>query len=151
MARVRPPIRVAANYGTPSPGRRAGTVVNSRPVSLARARQFLQAIAAHDFDAAEAFLDPEVETVTPRTTFHGIAECRSVLQKASGDDQFTMEQSEPQVGEIEGDVLARTPEVARWRETGEIAYEREVAVRLTFDDERIVKIVVMPGGAPPAG
>ena len=121
-------------------------------MSLARARQFVQAIAAHDFDAAEALLDPEVETVTPRTTFHGIAACRSVLQKASGDDQFTMEQSEPQVEEIEGDVLARTPEVARWRETGEIAYEREVAVRLTFDDDaRIVKIVVMPGGAPPAG
>lgn len=122
-----------------------------RAVSLDRARRFVQAIAAHDFDAAEAFLDPEVETVTPRNTFHGIAACRSVLQKASGDEQFTMEQSEPRVEEIGGDVLARTPEVARWRETGEIAYEREVAVRLTFEDERILKIVVMPGGAPPTG
>jgi hypothetical protein len=119
-------------------------------VRLARARQFVQAVAAHDFDAAEAFLDPEVETLTPRNTFHGIAACRSVLQKASGDEQFTMEQSEPQVEEIESDVVARTNEIARWRETGEIAYEREVAVRLTFDDKRIVKIVVMPGGAPPA-
>jgi hypothetical protein len=39
-----------------------------------------------------------------------------------------------------------------WRESGEIAYERDFAVRLTLDDERIVRIVrivVMPGGAPP--
>jgi len=31
------------------------------------------------------------------------------------------------------------------RETGDVAYERDFAVRLTLDDERIVRIVVMPG------
>ena len=61
-----------------------------------------------------------------------------------------MEQSEPAFEDIEGDVIARTHEIARWRETGEVAYERDVAVRLTLDDERIVKIVVMPGGALPS-
>jgi hypothetical protein len=30
-----------------------------------------------------------------------------VLQKASGDEQFTMEQAEPQFEEIEGDVIVR--------------------------------------------
>jgi hypothetical protein len=44
-------------------------------------------------------------------------------------------------------VIARTCETARWRETGEVAYERDFAMRLTFDGERIVRIVVMPGGA----
>jgi ribonuclease D len=72
-----------------------------------------------------------------------------VLQKAGGDEQFAMEQTEPELEEIEDDVLARTHEVARWRETGEIAYERDFALRLTLDDERIVRIVVMPGGALP--
>lgn len=120
------------------------------PVKLARARQFIEAVAAHDFDAAEQLLDADVETVTPRDTFHGVAACRQVLQKASGDEQFTMEQSEPEFEDVDGDVLARTREIARWRETGEVAYEREVAVRLTLDDERIVKVVVMPGGAPPS-
>jgi ketosteroid isomerase-like protein len=119
-------------------------------VKLARARQFIEAVAAHDFDAAEELLDPDVETVTPRDTFHGVAACRQVLQKASGDERFTMEQSEPDFEDVDGDVLARTREIARWRETGELAYEREVAVRLTLDDERIVKVVVMPGGAPPS-
>jgi ribonuclease D len=56
---------------------------------------------------------------------------------------------EPAFEEIEGEVVVRTQEIARWRETGEIAYERDFAVRLTLDDERIVRIVVMPGGAPP--
>jgi SnoaL-like domain len=119
-------------------------------VKFARARQFVEAVAAHDVEAAEELLDPEVETVTPRGTLRGIAACRRVLQKASGDEQFTMEQAEPEFEDVEGDVIARTHEIARWRDTGEVAYERDFALRLTLDDERIVKIVVMPGGAPPS-
>jgi ketosteroid isomerase-like protein len=117
-------------------------------VKLARARQFVDAVVAHDLDAAEQLLDPNVETVTPRGSLRGIAACRRVLQKASGDEQFAMEQAEPEFEEIEGDVIARTHEVARWRETGEVAYERDFEVRLTLDDERIVRVVVMPGGTP---
>jgi SnoaL-like domain len=105
-------------------------------VKFARARQFVEAVAAHDVEAAEELLDPEVETVTPRGTLRGIAACRRVLQKASGDEQFTMEQAEPEFEDIEGAVIARTHEIARWRETGEVAYERDFAVRLTLDDER---------------
>jgi hypothetical protein len=90
------------------------------------------------------------ETVTPRGTLRGIAACRQVLQKATGDEQFAMEQAELEFEDIEGDVHARTHEIARWRETGEVAYERDFALRLTLDDERIVRIVVMPGGAPPS-
>ena len=116
---------------------------------FARARQFVEAVAAHDFEAAQEFLDPDVETVTPRGTLRGIAACRQVLQKASGDEQLAMEQATPEFEDTEGDVIARTHEIARWRETGEVAYERDFAVRLTLDDERIVRIVVMPGGAPP--
>jgi ketosteroid isomerase-like protein len=119
-------------------------------VKFASARQFVEAVAAHDLEAAEDLLDPDVETVTPRATLRGIAACRQVLQKASGDEQFAMEQAEPEFEEIEGDVIARTHETARWRETGEVAYEREFALRLTVDDERIVRIVVMPGGALPS-
>ena len=74
--------------------------------------------------------------------------CRQVLQKARGDEQFAIDQAVPEFEEIEGDVIARTREIARWRETGEVAYERDFAVRLTLDDERIIRVVVMPGGAP---
>jgi hypothetical protein len=119
-------------------------------VKLARARQFVEAVAAHDLEAAEELLDRAVETVTPRGTLRGIAACRLVLQKAGGDEQFAMEQSEPEFEDIEGDVIARTHEIARWRETGEVAYERDFALRLTLDDERIVRVVVMPGGALPS-
>jgi ketosteroid isomerase-like protein len=119
-------------------------------VKFARAREFVEAVAAHDLDAAEELLDPDVETVTPRGTLRGIAACQQVLQKAIGDEQFEMEQSEHVFEEIEGDVIARTHEVARWRETGKVAYERDFAVRLTLDDGRIVRIVVMPGGELPS-
>ena len=115
-------------------------------MKLERARQFVDAVASHDFEAAEALLDPDVETVTPRGSVRGITASRQVLQKAGGDEQFAVEQAEPEFEEIEGDVIARTREVARWRETGEVAYERDFALRLTLDEERIVRIVVMPGG-----
>jgi hypothetical protein len=41
-------------------------------VKLARARQFVEAVAAHEFEAATEFLDPDVETVTPRSTLRGL-------------------------------------------------------------------------------
>jgi hypothetical protein len=116
-------------------------------MTLARARQFLNAVVAHDFQAAEELLDPDVETVTPRGALRGIPACQQVLQKASGDEQFELEQAEPEFKEIDGDVLARTHEIARWRETGEVAYERDFAVRLTLEDDRVVRVVVMPGDA----
>jgi ketosteroid isomerase-like protein len=119
-------------------------------VKFARARQFVEAVTAHDLEAAEALLDPDVETVTPRGALRGIAACRQVLRKASGDEQFAMEQAEPEFEDVDGDVVARTHEIARWRQTGEVAYERDFALRLTLDDERIVRIVVMPGGEPPS-
>lgn len=119
-------------------------------MEFARARQFVEAVAAHDLEAAGEILDPNVETVTPRGTVRGIAACRQVLQKASGDEQFAMEQAEPEFEPIEGDIIARTREIARWRETGEVAYERDVALRLTLEGERVVRIVVMPGGALPS-
>ena len=119
-------------------------------MKLSRARQFVEAVAAHDLEAAEEFLDPDVETVTPRGTLRGIAACRQVLQKARGDEQFAMEQAEPEFEDSEGDVMARTHEIARWRETGDVAYERDFALRLTLDDGRIVRIVVMPGGGSQA-
>jgi len=114
-------------------------------VTLAHAREFIEAVTAHDFEAAQEFLDPDVETVTPRGAVRGIAACRQVLQKASGDEQFAIEQAEPEFEDSEGDVVVRTHEIARWRETGEVAYERNFAVRLTLHEEKIVKIVVMPG------
>jgi ketosteroid isomerase-like protein len=119
-------------------------------MNFARARQFVEAVAAHDLEAAEELLDPDVETVTPRGTARGIAACRKVLQKATGDEQFAVEQAEPEFEDSEGGVIARTHEIARWRETGEVAYERDFAMRLTLEDERIVRIVVMPGGVLPS-
>jgi hypothetical protein len=119
-------------------------------VEFAHVRQFVEAVVAHDFETAEELLDPDVEIVTPRGRLRGIAACRQVLQKAGGDEQFAMEQAEPEFEHIGDEVIARTREIARWRETGELAYERDFALRLTVDDNRIVRIVVMPGGTPPS-
>ena len=59
-------------------------------MTLALARTFIEAVVARDLKAAEELLDPNVETVTPRGPLYGIAACREVLKKASGDEQFAM-------------------------------------------------------------
>jgi Domain of unknown function (DUF4440) len=129
--------------------RRTHGTVRVAVVKLALARAFVEAVTTGDLEAAEGLLDPDVETVTPRGMLRGIAACREVLKKASGDEQFAVEQTETDFEEIEGEIIARTHEIARWRETGEIAYERDFALRLTLGHERIVRIVVMPGAPPP--
>jgi hypothetical protein len=53
-------------------------------VKFARARQFIEAVAANDFEAATQLLDPDVETVTPRGNRRGIAACRQVLHVTGG-------------------------------------------------------------------
>ena len=79
--------------------------MTERPVKAARARQFIKAVTAHDFVAAEALLDPDVESVPPRGTLRGVAACRQVLQKAGGDEHFALEQAEPEFEEIGGDII----------------------------------------------
>ena len=118
-------------------------------VEHAVARAFVEAVMAGDLDAAEEFLDRDVETVTPRGTLHGISAARQVLAKATGDEQFAMEQTGLALEDVEGGIVARTRETARWRESGEIAYERDFALRLTLGGERIVRMVVLPQGGPP--
>lgn len=121
-------------------------------VSLALARRFIEAVGERDFEAAERYLDPDVETVTPRGTVRGVVAWRQVLEKAAtGYEHVNVERTEPEFEEIDGDVLARTHEVARWRQTAEVAYERDFAVRLTFDGDKIIRNVVLPGGASPSG
>ena len=127
-----------------------GLLPASPRVEFAHVRQFVEAVVAHEFETAAELLDPDVEIVTPRGSLRGIAACRQVLRKAGGDEQFSTEQAAPEFERIGDDVIARTREIARWRETGELAYERDFALRLTADDDRIVRIVVMPDGAPPS-
>jgi hypothetical protein len=115
-------------------------------VTLALARRFIEAVGARDSEAAERYLDPNVVTVTPRGTTRGVAAWWQVIEKATGYEHVDVEPAEPEFEEIESDVLARTHEVYRWRETGEVAYERD----LTFEGDRITKNVVMPGGASPS-
>jgi hypothetical protein len=88
--------------------------------------------------------------VTPRGTLRGIAACR--LSASEGERRRAIRHGTggPDSENIEGDVIARTHEIARWRETGEVAYKRDFAVRLTLNNEGIVRVVVMPGSALPS-
>ena len=79
--------------------------------------------------------------------FVGSRPASRCFRRRAETSNFEMEQAEPEFEEIDGDVIARTHEIARWRETGKVAYERDFQMRLTLKDDRVVRIVVMPGDA----
>ncbi len=107
----------------------------------------MEAVLTRDFDTAATFLHPDVETVTPRGTNRGVAAWRQLIENATAHENLEVEQAEPEFDELDGgDVLARTHQVGRWQETGDVAFERDFAVRLTWEDDRIRRIAVMPTG-----
>ena len=93
--------------------------------------------------------------MTPRGTNRGVAAWRQLIENATAHENLEVEQADPEFDELDGgDVLARTHQVGRWQETGDVAFERDFAVRLTWEDDRIRRIAVMPtgqSGMPAAG
>jgi hypothetical protein len=116
-------------------------------VKFARARQFIEAVAVQDLKASIELPDPDVETVTPRGTLRGIGPCRQVLQKASGDEQSPRNRRSLISKTLTATSLPGRIDRSLAR-NGEVAYERDFAVRLTLNDDRIIRIVVMPGAPP---
>ena len=110
----------------------------------------MEAVLRRDFDTAATYLHPDVETVTPRGTNQGVTAWRQLIENATAHENLDVDQAEPEFDELDGgEVLARTHQVGRWQETGDVAFERDFAVRLTWEDDRIRRIVVMPTGQAP--
>jgi Domain of unknown function (DUF4440) len=119
-------------------------------VGVELTRRHVEAVLARDFDTAATFLHPDFETVTPRGTNRGVAAWRQLIENATAHENLDVEQAKPEFDELDGgDVLARTHQIGRWRGTGEVAFERDFAVRLTREGDRIRRIVAMPTGQAP--
>lgn len=116
-------------------------------VSLDVARRWVEAILRQDYDAAQAFFDSDVVSETPRGLFNGAIASREAIENATGGyDHIELEHSEPQFEEVGDDVIVRTRDIGRWRESGDVAFERDLDVRVTIDGDRITRVVVSPAG-----
>ena len=113
-------------------------------------RRYVDAVLRRDYEAAQECFHPDVTTETPGGTFHGAVAPRRALEKATGGyEHVEIERTEPQFEEIDRDVVVRTHELGRWRESGDVAFERDLAVRLTIEKDKITRLVVVPGGYVP--
>lgn len=106
-------------------------------------RRFRKAIADGDLEASEAVLSPDVEwVVSPAKTLRGIDAVRGFYAgKPSGGPENLDVAAD--LGELEdlggGRVSAVNHHVFRWKETGELAYERRARIDYTIRDGLIVR------------
>jgi ketosteroid isomerase-like protein len=108
------------------------------------AGQFLAALEAAaeggDREAVYPLLSPDVEWVTPKRTLLGIDEIREELTWGSPPENLDVEFDAGDWVDL-GDlrVACDVHQVYRWKETGEVSYERDRRIELTIRDGKIAR------------
>jgi hypothetical protein len=83
-------------------------------------------------------LAPDVEWVTPKRTLRGLDEIREELTWGSPPEKLDLEfQAGEWVDLGELGVGCDVYEIYRWKETGEVSYERDRRLELTIRDGKI--------------
>ena len=106
------------------------------------AGQFLAALEAAaesgDREAVFPLLAPDVEWVTPKRMLRGIDEIREELTWGSPPEKLDLElEAGDWVDLGDGRVACEVHQVYRWKETGEVSYERDRRIELTIRDGKI--------------
>lgn len=106
------------------------------------AGQFLAALEAAaesgDREAVYPLLAPDVEWVTPKRTLSGIDEIREELTWGLPPEKLDLEFEEGDWVDLgDGRVACDVHQVYRWKETGEVSYERDRRIELTIRDGKI--------------
>ena len=108
------------------------------------AGQFLAALEAAaqsgDREAVYPLLSPDVEWVTAKRTLRGIGEIREELTWGSPPENLDIEFEAGDWVDL-GDfrVACDVHQVYRWKETGEVSYERDRRIELTIRDGKIAR------------
>ncbi len=106
------------------------------------AGQFLAALEAAaqsgDREAVYPLLAPDVEWVTPKRILRGIDEIREELTWGSPPDKLDLEFEAGDWRDLgDGRVACDVHQVYRWKETGEVSYERDRRIEVTIRDGKI--------------
>jgi ketosteroid isomerase-like protein len=97
-----------------------------------------EAAKSGDREAVYPLLAPDFEWVTPKRTLHGIDEIRQELTWGSPPEKLDLEFQAAEWVDL-GDlgVACDVHEIYRWKETGEVSYERDRRIELTIRDGKI--------------
>jgi|SRR6476646_1627255 ketosteroid isomerase-like protein len=108
------------------------------------AGQFLAALEAAaesgDREAVYPLLSPDVEWVTPKRTLRGIYEIEKELTWGAPPENLNVEFEAGgwvDLGDLR--VACDVHQVYRWKETGEVSYERDRRIELTIRDGKIAR------------
>ena len=111
-----------------------------RPANVEIVERFRQA----DVREFDELVDPEVEWVLPKQTLRGIEQVRDYYGPAGDDgDRFENLDVAEERGELDdvgdGHVVAINRYVYRWKDSGEIAYERRARLEYSIRNGKIVR------------
>jgi ketosteroid isomerase-like protein len=107
------------------------------------ARRYREALRTGDLETAVGLLHPDVELVLPRGTVTGVEEVRAYLAAQAPLEHIDVETHAGEVEPVDADqVRASTAQRWRWRESGDVAYERQSEARYTVRDGRIARVEV---------
>ncbi len=106
------------------------------------AGEFLAALEAAaesgDREAVYPLLAPDIEWVTPKRTLRGIDEIRNELTWGSPPENLGLEfQAGDWVDLGDRGVACDVHEIYRWKETGEVSYERDRRIELMIREGKI--------------
>jgi ketosteroid isomerase-like protein len=106
------------------------------------AGQFLAALEAAaksgDREAVYPLLAPDVEWVTAKRVLRGIDEIREELTWGLPPEKLDLEfEAGDWVDLGDGRVTCEVHQVYRWKETGEVSYERDRSIELTMRDGKV--------------
>jgi len=106
-------------------------------------RRWREVLVDDDTEAAAALLAPDLEwVVVSGESLRGIDEVRKYYAGAGSGGPETLD-VEFDPGELEdlgdGHVSAVNHQIYRWKETGELAYERQARIEYTIRDGRIIR------------
>jgi ketosteroid isomerase-like protein len=107
------------------------------------ARRYREALLAGDLETAVGLLHPDVVLVLPRGTLVGVDDVRAFLAGQSPLENLDVE---THAGELQPVNCARVrsvnTQVWRWRESGDVAYERRSEAEYTVRDGKIARLEV---------
>ena len=106
------------------------------------AGQFLAALEAAakggDREAVYPLLASDVEWVTPKRVLRGIEEIKKELTWGSPPEKLDLDfEAGDWVDLGDGRVACDVHQIYRWKETGEVSYERDRSIELTMRDGKI--------------
>ena len=110
---------------------------------LERARDFLEALAVAaktgDRDAIYPFLASDVEWVTPQRELRSVGEVREGLTWLRPGTHLELDFEEGTLDLGDGRVVTDVHELFRMKDTGELAYERDLRIELTIREGKVAR------------